>query len=148
LKFCWFAEDPRKRWKKTPDFAEVEISIFTGFGKPDEIRTECSQIKKLKSEVFMNIYVGNLPWEIQEEDLRKSFEEFGQVASATIIKDKFTNKPRGFGFVEMPEKEEAAAAIKALNGKELKGRPMKVNEAKPKTEGGNRERDRFGGNRW
>ena len=100
----------------------------------------------------MNIYVGNLPWEIQEEDLRKSFEEFGQVASATIIKDKFTNKPRGFGFVEMPEKEEAAAAIKALNGKELKGRPMKVNEAKPKTEGsggGNRDRDRFGGgNRW
>ena len=96
----------------------------------------------------MNIYVGNLPWEIQEEDLRKSFEEFGQVASATIIKDKFTNKPRGFGFVEMPEKEEALAAIKALNGKELKGRPMKVNEAKPKTEGGNRERDRFGGNRW
>lgn len=96
----------------------------------------------------MNIYVGNLPWEIQEEDLRKSFEEFGQVASATIIKDKFTNKPRGFGFVEMPEKEEAAAAIKALNGKELKGRPMKVNEAKPKTEGGNREHDRFGGNRW
>jgi RNA recognition motif-containing protein len=124
------------------------ISIFTGSGKPDEIETECSQIKKLKSEDFMNIYVGNLPWEIQEEDLRKSFEEFGQVASATIIKDKFTNKPRGFGFVEMPEKEEAAAAIKALNGKELKGRPMKVNEAKPKTEGGNRERDRFGGNRW
>jgi RNA recognition motif-containing protein len=102
----------------------------------------------------MNIYVGNLPWEIQEEDLRKSFEEFGQVASATIIKDKFTNKPRGFGFVEMPEKEEALAAIKALNGKELKGRPMKVNEAKPKTEGsgsgaGGRDRDRFGGgNRW
>ena len=99
----------------------------------------------------MNIYVGNLPWEITEEDLRKAFEEFGQVASATIIKDKFTNKPRGFGFVEMPEKEEAAAAIKALNGKELKGRPMKVNEAKPKTEGGSRERgDRFGGggNRW
>jgi len=63
----------------------------------------------------MNIYVGNLPWEIQEEELRKSFEEFGQVASATIIKDKFTNKPRGFGFVEMPEKEEALAAIKALN---------------------------------
>jgi RNA recognition motif-containing protein len=52
----------------------------------------------------MNIYVGNLPWEITEEDLRKAFEEFGQVASATIIKDKFTNKPRGFGFVEMPEK--------------------------------------------
>jgi RNA recognition motif-containing protein len=98
----------------------------------------------------MNIYVGNLPWEIQEEDLRKAFEEFGQVASATIIKDKFTNKPRGFGFVEMPEKAEAEAGIKALNGKELKGRPMKVNEAKPKTEGGNRERDRFGGggNRW
>ena len=102
----------------------------------------------------MNIYVGNLPWEIQEEELRKSFEEFGQVASATIIKDKLTNKPRGFGFVEMPEKEEALAAIKALNGKELKGRPMKVNEAKPKTEGGGagaggRDRDRFGGgNRW
>jgi RNA recognition motif-containing protein len=96
----------------------------------------------------MNIYVGNLPWEIQEEELRKSFEEFGQVASATIIKDKFTNKPRGFGFVEMPEKEEALKAIQALNGKDLKGRPMKVNEAKPKTEGSG-NRDRFGGgNRW
>jgi len=93
----------------------------------------------------MNIYVGNLSWELQEDDLKKAFEEFGQVTSATIIKDKFSGKSKGFGFVEMPEKNEAEAAIRGLNNKELKGRPLKVNEAKPKTEGNFNRESR---NRW
>ena len=86
-------------------------------------------------EVKMNIYVGNLSRETTAEDLRHAFEGFGQVASATIIRDKVTGAPRGFGFVEMPNKAEAHAAISGLNGKELKGRPIIVNEARPRSEG-------------
>jgi len=84
----------------------------------------------------MNIYVGNLSHETSEEDLREAFEAFGQVASATVIKDKFSGEPRGFGFVEMPAKAEAQSAITGLNGKELKGRILKVNEARPRPERG------------
>ena len=83
----------------------------------------------------MNIYVGNLSRETTAEDLRYAFEGFGQVASATIIRDKVTGVPRGFGFVEMPNKAEARAGISGLNGKELKGRPIIVNEARPRSEG-------------
>ena len=82
----------------------------------------------------MNIYVGNLSREITEEELRQAFEAFGQVASASIIKDKFSGEPRGFGFVEMPTKTEAQSAITDLNGKELKGRTLNVNEARPRTD--------------
>ncbi|MHB9154342.1 MAG: RNA recognition motif domain-containing protein [Endomicrobiales bacterium] len=84
----------------------------------------------------MNIYVGNLAREVTEDDLRQSFGQFGTVTSASIIKDKFTGEPRGFGFVEMASKEEGQAALAALNGKELKGRPLTVNEARPKGAGG------------
>lgn len=77
----------------------------------------------------MNIYVGNLAREATEEQLRQAFEEFGQVGTVSIIKDKFSGESRGFGFVEMPSKEEAAAAIEGLNGKDLAGRELKVNEA-------------------
>jgi len=84
----------------------------------------------------MNIYVGNLSRETSEEDLREAFEAFGQVASATVIKDKFSGEPRGFGFVEMPAKAEAQSAITGLNGKELKGRILKVNQARPRPERG------------
>jgi len=84
----------------------------------------------------MNIYVGNLSHEVSEEDLREAFEAFGQVTSVTIIKDKFSGEPRGFGFVEMPAKAEAQSAITGLNGKELKGRILKVNEARPRPERG------------
>ncbi|KPJ58271.1 MAG: RNA-binding protein [Latescibacteria bacterium DG_63] len=83
----------------------------------------------------MNIYAGNLSRDVTEEDLRQAFEAFGQVASVTIIKDKFSGASRGFGFVEMPVKGEAQAAIAGLNGKELKGRTLNVNEARPRTEG-------------
>ncbi|MGA2091342.1 MAG: RNA-binding protein [Endomicrobiales bacterium] len=84
----------------------------------------------------MNIYVGNLAREVTEQDLTDLFTPFGAITSTAIIKDKFTGESRGFGFVEMAAKETGTAAIAALNGKDLKGRPLTVNEAKPKTEGG------------
>ncbi len=82
----------------------------------------------------MNIYVGNLSRDVIDEDLRQAFEEFGQVESINIIKDKFTGESRGFGFVEMPSKDEARSAIDGMNGKDLKGRAVNVNEARPRTE--------------
>jgi len=82
----------------------------------------------------MNIYVGNLAREVTEGDLREAFEAFGEVVSASVIKDKFSGESRGFGFVEMPSKSEAQSAIESLNGKDLKGRSMKVNEARPKSD--------------
>jgi RNA recognition motif-containing protein len=83
----------------------------------------------------MNIYVGNMSPEVTEEDLQQAFEAFGQVTSVTVIKDKFSDISRGFGFVEMPTKAEAQAAIDGLNGKELKGHTLNVNEARPRPEG-------------
>jgi RNA recognition motif-containing protein len=82
----------------------------------------------------MNIYVGNLSWEATDDDLRAEFEAFGRVSSASVIKDKLSNRSRGFGFVEMESAAEAQAAIKAMNGKEFKGRALTVNEARPRTE--------------
>ena len=84
----------------------------------------------------MNIYVGNLSYDVSEEDLRQAFAAFGQVSSATIIKDKYSGQSKGFGFVEMPSAEEARSAISQMNGKELKGRALNVNEARPRPEGG------------
>ena len=82
----------------------------------------------------MNIYVGNLSGDVGEDDLRQAFEAFGSVTSASVIKDKFSGESRGFGFVEMPSKDEAKSAIEGLNGKELKGQNLKVNEARPRPE--------------
>jgi cold-inducible RNA-binding protein len=82
----------------------------------------------------MNIYVGNLAREATEGDLRDAFQAFGEVSSASIIKDKFSGDSRGFGFVEMPNKSEAENAISSLNGKSIKGRTVTVNEAKPRTD--------------
>ncbi len=96
----------------------------------------------------MNIYVGNLSRDVSEEDLRKAFEAFGQVASVTIIKDRLSGLSRGFGFVEMADKTEAQAAITGLNGTELKGRMLNVNEARPRSEsrrGGGRKGEGFRG---
>ena len=86
-------------------------------------------------EADMNIYVGNLSGTVTEEELRQAFEAFGQVASAKIIKDKFSGESRGFGFVEMPAQAEAQEAINGLNGKDLKGQDLNVNEARPRPEG-------------
>ncbi len=93
----------------------------------------------------MNIYVGNLDYQVTEEQLRAEFEKFGVVESAKIIEDKFTGRAKGFGFVEMPNKEEAEAAIKGLNGKEINGRAVSVNESRPKPEGERRGGGRPGG---
>ncbi|MCX6572889.1 MAG: RNA-binding protein [Candidatus Aminicenantes bacterium] len=82
----------------------------------------------------MNIYVGNLSNTVSENDLRDAFQAFGEVSKAAVIKDKFSGESRGFGFVEMPKKEEADKAISMMNGRDLKGRSAKVNEAKPRTD--------------
>ncbi len=82
----------------------------------------------------MNIYVGNLSYEMNEEDLRSSFEDHGGVDSAKIIMDRETGRSKGFGFVEMPDESEATAAIRELNEAMVNGRPLKVNEAKPRRE--------------
>ena len=83
----------------------------------------------------MNIYVGNLSHDATEEDVRHAFEAFGEVSTINLIKDKFSGESRGFGFVEIPTKSEADAAMTALNGQELKGRAVNVNEARPRAEG-------------
>jgi RNA recognition motif-containing protein len=98
----------------------------------------------------MNIYVGNISRTATEQDLKEAFEAFGAVQSAAIIKDKFSGESRGFGFVEMPNKDEAEKAISSLNGKDLKGRSLTVNEARPRTDRprtGGGGRGGFGGGR-
>jgi RNA recognition motif-containing protein len=87
----------------------------------------------------MNMYIGNLAYDVTENDLRNAFSEFGEVSSVKIITDKFSGRPKGFGFVEMPDNSEADQAIKALNGKVLNGRSIKVNQAEPR---GKRQRRR------
>ena len=84
----------------------------------------------------MNIYVGNLPFEATSNDLEASFGNYGEVATARIITDQFSGRSRGFGFVEMPKSAEAEAAIQGLNGKDLKGRALTVNEARPREQSG------------
>ncbi len=95
----------------------------------------------------MNIYVGNLSHQATEDDLRKAFEVFGQVESANIIKDRFSGKSRGFGFVQMPSKQEAQNAIEQMNGTDLMGRAINVNEARPRADrqGSGRGRGRSSG---
>lgn len=105
----------------------------------------------------MNIYVGNIARSVSEDELRDAFAAHGEVSSVTLIKDKFTGEPRGFGFIEMPAKMQAMTAIKEMNGKDLQGRSLIVNEARPKTDkrggggggrsGGGRGGDRRGGGR-
>lgn len=89
----------------------------------------------------MNIYVGNLSYNTAEPDLEAAFRQFGTVTSARVVTDRFSGRSRGFGFVEMPSDSEANAAIQGLNGKDLNGRTITVNESKPRaSEGGNRDR--------
>lgn len=99
----------------------------------------------------MNIYVGNLSSDVSSSDLQEAFEPFGKVTSANVIRDKYSSESRGFGFVEMPDKDEAISAMNELNGSELKGQAIKVSEARPKRTqqqrpgGGNRGRGGRGG---
>lgn len=87
----------------------------------------------------MKVYIGNMSYDTSEDELRQVFENFGEVTSVNIITDRDTGKPRGFAFVEMSSKEEGTAAIEGLNGQELHGRTLNVNEARP------RNNDRGGG---
>jgi RNA recognition motif-containing protein len=94
----------------------------------------------------MNIYVGNLSWNLKDQDLNDLFTPFGEVASAKIVLDKFTQRSKGFGFVEMPNDEQAQAAIAQLNSSEVDGRNLVVNESRPKEEGsGGFKKRSFGG---
>jgi RNA recognition motif-containing protein len=103
----------------------------------------------------MNIYVGNLSYEVTEEDLKEAFGAFGTVETVRVLTDNYTGRSKGFGFVEMPNNAEAQSAIDGLNDKELKGRALKVNTARPRTEnrrgrggpGGGRRGGRQGGGR-
>ena len=93
----------------------------------------------------MNIYVGNLSYEVMVEDLQKAFEEFGKVESVKIITDTYTGRSKGFGFVEMPNEPEARSAISSLKDKELKGRKIDVGQARPQRSEGRRNGENRGG---
>lgn len=93
----------------------------------------------------MKIYVGNLPFDASQNDVRDLFAEHGQVDDVTLITDRDTGRPRGFGFVEMPDKSAASSALSALDGKEFGGRNLTVNEAKPRNDRGG---GGGGGRRW
>jgi len=90
----------------------------------------------------MNIYCGNLSYDMTEDDLKQAFEAYGEVDSVNIIKDKYSGKSKGFGFVEMPDDEKGQQAIDALHDTEIMGRKLNIDKAKPKTDGGG------GGGRW
>jgi RNA recognition motif-containing protein len=92
----------------------------------------------------MNIYVGNLPYSVSDSDLRETFSQYGEVDQVNLIADKFTGDSKGFGFVEMNNNSQADAAIKALNGTDMKGRNINVNQAKPRGE----RPSHGGGGRW
>ena len=84
----------------------------------------------------MNLYVGNMPYDATEDALQEAFGQFGEVAKVSIITDRFSGRPRGFGFVEMPNDTEAQAAVEGMNGKDFLGRELTVSEARPKASSG------------
>ena len=100
----------------------------------------------------MNLYVGNLDFDVTEDDLRQAFEEYGKVTSTKIIMDRYSSASRGFGFVEMPNNSEADAAMKALHGELITGKRIKISEARAKTDrrhgGGGRRSSGGGGRYW
>jgi len=97
-------------------------------------------------KVFMNIYVGNMSYSMSEDELRDAFATYGTVTSARLVMDRETGRPKGFGFVEMANDNEANAAIEALNGTEMGGRELKINEARPREERPRRSFGSGGGN--
>lgn len=90
----------------------------------------------------MNIYIGNLSWETTDGELKQAFEEFGEVSRATVIRDKFSGKSKGFGFVEMPDEAKGAKAIEEMDGRDMGGRMLRVSKAKPKANGGEKRFER------
>src|ERR1041385_7784486 len=106
------------------------------------LASACTPVKK---DHMKNIYVGNLDFNVSEDELRQAFAAYGQVENVTVLKDRDTGQPRGFGFVEMANDEEAEKAISAMNGYQLGSRALNVNEARPKTGGGGGGFSRVGG---
>jgi RNA recognition motif-containing protein len=104
-------------------------------------------LAKARVGSLMNIYVGNLSYQATEDEIRSLFETYGQVSSVALIKDKMTGQPRGFGFVEMPNDSEAQKAIEGLNGKDMKGRSLSINQARPREERSGGGGGGFGGGR-
>lgn len=107
-------------------------------GQPAKIGPDQFLRPERGSAVGMRLYVGNLPYDITDDELRDAFAGFGEVASATVINDKFSGRSRGFGFVEMSSPDDGRSAIESMNGSELKGRTLTVNEAQPRPDRGNR----------
>ena len=116
-----FAHEP----KRCPDCMQARKSSRNGSGGAGYQRQ-------------MNIYIGNLAYEVTEADIKQEFEAFGEVTSVSVVKDQYSGQSKGFGFVEMPKLTEGQAAITGLNGKQIKGRAVTVNVARPKGEGGSR----------
>jgi len=100
-----------------------------------------------RGEDTMDIYVGNLPYQASEQDLRQLFEPYGDVAAVRVVTDKFSGQSKGFAFVEMPNRPEALQAIEKLNGTDLQGRSLRVNESQPRPRTGDRGRGGYGGDR-
>jgi RNA recognition motif-containing protein len=112
-----------------------EFDVLFGLAKGTQVTESGHHPRKSgKDTIMVNIYVGNLSYNMTEDELRSMFEAHGKVDSANLAMDRQTGRARGFGFVEMPNDAEARAAIDALNETEIQGRKMQVNEAKPKTE--------------
>ncbi|MBA3974073.1 MAG: RNA-binding protein [Candidatus Solibacter sp.] len=97
---------------------------------------------------MVNIFVGNLSFQTTQDELQGAFAAYGAVERVSIVTDRDSGQPRGFGFVEMSERSAAEAAISQLNGKDMNGRALNVNEARPKTQGGGGDRGGRGGSRW
>ena len=116
--------------------------VDDGSSKLEEIAGRAADEGSPQKDGTMNIYVGNLARDVTDDDLLQAFSAHGQLSSAHAIKDRYSGESRGFGFMEMASRTEALAAISGLNGKELKGRSLNVNEARPRTEGG---RPRYNG---
>lgn len=121
----------RGKLKQSADrYRRSLLERFPSFNGPSSQPRHGANLKK---DTMKNIYVGNLDFKITEDDLRQAFAAYGQVDKVTILKDRDTGQPRGFGFVEMTNDEEAEKAIHAMNGAQLGSRALNVNEARPKT---------------
>lgn len=119
---------------------EIRRQLLTGV--PDRGLTQRLAHCTRRTRMTMNIYVGNLPYTVREPELRAAFEPFGAVSSVKVVIDRETDRSKGFGFVEMPDHAEGEAAIKALDGSSLNGRPLRVNPARPREDQGPRDRPR------
>jgi len=117
-------------------FMGVDFDLFLprhkGRGELKSRRAGVSEVYKESIRIVMNIYVGNIPYSTSEDDLRSTFSEYGEVSSAKVIMDRDSGRSKGFGFVEMDSNDAGAQAIKALDGTEMEGRNIKVNEARPR----------------